>query len=98
MVTGKKDNTFLELDLIVLGIWADTLACNKLLLHVDNLALVHIFNNKTSQNKRVMILLKALVIKTLQKSIQIKFQHTPGVKNNKADAISCYQFSFWKFY
>lgn len=94
----KKDITFLELVPIVLGIfiWADKLACNKLLLHVDNLALVHIINNKTSQNKRVMILLRALVLKTLQKSIQIKYQHIPGVKNNKADAIS--RFQFWKFH
>lgn len=44
-------NKLLESVPIVLGIftWADKLAFNKMLLLVDNLALVHIINNTTSK-------------------------------------------------
>lgn len=56
----KKDINFLELvpKVLKIFIWTDDLACNNLLLLVDNLALFHLINNKTSQNKTVMILLR----------------------------------------
>ena len=40
-----------------------------------------------------MVLLRFLVLKTLQFNIQIKAQHIMGVKNNVADAISRFQWS-----
>ena len=60
----KKDITFLEFVPIVLGfyLWSVNLQNKKkLLLHVDNLALVEIVNQNTSKNKRVMVLMIELV-------------------------------------
>ncbi|XP_062589409.1 uncharacterized protein LOC134251060 isoform X2 [Saccostrea cucullata] len=78
----RKDITLLEFIPILLGIyiWGVELSSQKLLLHVDNMSLVHIVNNKTSKNPKVMILLRALVLFTLQRNIQLKCQHIPGAK------------------
>ncbi|XP_062597918.1 uncharacterized protein LOC134259342 [Saccostrea cucullata] len=90
-----RDITFLELVPIVLGvmIWAESLRNKKLLLHIDNLSLVYIINNKSSKNKRIMILVRMLVLQTLKFNVQIKAQHIPGVKNEIADAISRFQWT-----
>lgn len=61
------------------------------MLHIDNLVLVHIINQKTSKNKWVMVYLRFLVMKTLQFNIQIKAQHINGIKNDVANAISRFQ-------
>ncbi|XP_056009528.1 uncharacterized protein LOC125680186 [Ostrea edulis] len=73
LITFKiKEITFLELVPIVLGIhiWAEQLKSKKLLLHIDNLALVHVINKKSSKSKNVMVLLRALVLHTLRFNIQ----------------------------
>lgn len=90
-----KDITFLELVPIVLGvfIWAEQLYAKKLLLHIDNLSLVHIINQKSSKNNRVMVLIRALVLYTLSYNIQVRAIHVPGKNNNIADAISRFQWS-----
>jgi hypothetical protein len=88
-----RDITLLELIPIVLGImtWSEKLRNNKLILHIDNLALVHIINCKSSKNKRIMVLIRLLVLQSLKSNIQIRAQHLPGSKNNIADAISRFQ-------
>jgi hypothetical protein len=88
-----KDITFLELVPIVLGIhiWAEQLKSQKLLLHIDNLALVHVINKKTSKSKNVMVLLRSLVLHTLHFNIQVRATHVPGKCNLIADAISRFQ-------
>lgn len=85
----------LELVPVVLGIeiWAEALQSQKLLLHIDNLALVHVFNNKTSKNEKVMSLVRYLVLISLQFNIQVRAEHVPGSKNQIADSISRFQ---WK--
>ena len=92
-VETRKDITFLELVPIVLGlsIWAHSLQTKKVLLHIDNLALVHIINQKTSKNPRVMALLRSLVLIALQYNIQLRSTHVPGSKNEISDAISRFQ-------
>ncbi|XP_061173384.1 uncharacterized protein LOC133182551 [Saccostrea echinata] len=90
-----RDISLLELIPIVLGIiiWAENLRDKKLLLHIDNSALVYIINRKSSEIKRVMTFVRMLVLHTLKFNIQIKAQHIPGVKNEIADAISRFQWS-----
>lgn len=90
-----RDITLLELIPIVLGviIWAEKLKDKKLLLHIDNLSLVHIINRKSSTTNRIMTLVRMLVLQTLRFNIQIRAQHIQGVKNEIADAISRFQWS-----
>ena len=86
----KKHITFLEFVPIVLGfyLWSVNLQNKILLLHVDNLALVEILNQKTSKNKRVMVLMRELVLLSLKFNIQFKAVHVKGCMNQLADAIS----------
>lgn len=65
------DITVLELVPVVLGIklWAEALQSQKLLLHIDSLALVHFLNNKTLKNEKVMSLVRYLVLICLQFNI-----------------------------
>ncbi len=85
----------LELVPVVLGIeiWAEALQRQKLLLHIDNLALIHVLNNKTSKNENVMSLVRYLILICLQFNIQVRAEHEPGSKNQIADSISRFQ---WK--
>lgn len=70
---------------------AERLYAKKLLLHIDNLSLVHIIKQKSSKNNRVMVLIRALVLYTLIYNIQVRAIHVPGKNNNIADAISRFQ-------
>lgn len=90
-----KDITLLELVPIVLGvfIWAEQLYAKTLLLHIDNLSLVHIINQKSSKNNRVMVLIRALILYTLCYNIQVRAIHVAGKNNDIADAISRFQWS-----
>ena len=94
----KKDITFLEFVPIVLGfyLWSVNLQNKILLLHVDNLALVEILNQKTSKNKRVMVLMRELVLLSLKFNIQFKAAHVKGCMNQLADAISRLQWDRFK--
>lgn len=84
------DITFLELVPIVLAftIWAKALRNKKIILHIDNLALVHIINKQSSSSDRVMFLIRPLMLVTIKNNIQFKAQHIPGNQNGIADAIS----------
>lgn len=86
----RNDITFLEFVPIVLGfyLWSDKFQNKKLILHVDNLALVEILNQKTSKNKRVMTFMRELVLLSLKFNIQIKAVHISGYRNEIADSIS----------
>lgn len=85
-----KDITFLELLPIVLAfhLWYAIFANKKIILHVDNKALVHILNSKTSKSRRVMHILRPLVLKAMVYNIQFKAMHITSNKNCIADAIS----------
>ena len=86
------DITFLELVSIVLSffIWGEEFK-NKILLRVDNQALVSIVNKRTSKSKRVMMLIRKLVFLTMYNNVQFKASHIQGVHNKIADALSRFQ-------
>lgn len=87
------DITCLELIPIILAffIWGSEFSKKKILLHIDNQALVSIINKRTSKSKRVMTLVRILVYLTMQKNIQFKAKHIAGVHNEIADALSRFQ-------
>lgn len=87
--------TFLELFpvYVAMVIWHDFLANKHILFHVDNMAVVQVLNNSTSKSTRVMLIVRELVLITLQYNITIKAQHIPTKKNTIADCISRSQ---WK--
>ena len=64
------------------------LAGLNLIMHCDNLALVHILNAQTSKSSTVMTLLRPLVLLLLENKILFRAVHIPGVENSLADMLS----------
>lgn len=93
-----KDITFLELIPIVLAfmILGVSLSSKMLILHIDNISLVHILNKQSSKSDRVMSLLRPLMLMSLKNNIQFKAQHIPGKSNIIADAISRKQWEVFR--
>ena len=89
----RRDITFLEMVPILMAIWvwSNYFTAKKLLIHTDNMALVHILNTQTSKSVNVMSLVRPLVLLCLKQNIQIKCVHVPGYTNSIADAISRFQ-------
>lgn len=85
-----KDMTFLEFVPVVLAvaIWGDHLQNQKIILNIDNLALVNILDSQTSKSKRVMSLMRPFILYTLRNNVIFKAKHIFSKYNSIADSIS----------
>lgn len=85
-----KETSMLELIPIVLAflVWGPYLKGKKLVLQVDNLALVSILNKNSSKSSLIMQCLRPLVLQSMLMNIQFKAIHVPGKVNQIADALS----------
>lgn len=77
-------------------VWAPQLADQRIVLHTDNQALVHIINATTSKDVNIMAMIRRLIVKCMISNIQIKARHVPGCKNVLADALSRQQVEAFK--
>ena len=59
-----------------------------LILHIDNLALVHSINSQTSKCPTVMSLIRRLVVRQLVSNISIHAVYIPSKHNVVADLLS----------
>ena len=87
---GGVDIQTLEL-FPILGLvltFADQLAGKSIVMHCDNLGLVHMLNKQTSKSVSVMTLLRPLVLSLLKNNILVKAIHIPGVENSLCDLLS----------
>jgi hypothetical protein len=85
-----SDISFLELIpiLMALFIWTPQFVNKKLLLRIDNQALVFIINKRTSKSKFVMKLVRPMVLLLMSKNIQVRALHIPVVNNAISDSVS----------
>lgn len=85
-----KDMTFLELVPVVLAIslWGGKLANKKIVLHIDNQAVVAILNKLTSKSERVMTLLRSFVLASMKYNILFRAVYIASKDNIVADSIS----------
>ena len=81
---------FLELFPITISlhVWGCQMRNQCVSLFTDNAALVDIINKQTSKHKLIMILVRDLVLTSLQYNIEFRAYHIPGVDNTRADLIS----------
>lgn len=86
--------TVKELFPIVLAIemWGVKLSNHKILFMCDNFSVVDILNKTSSKDPQVMILVRRLVLATLQHNIFFKAKHIPGFTNVVADRLSRFNF------
>lgn len=71
-----------------LEVWGNQLANKRILLHTDNMALVHIINRTTSKENNIMKMIRKCVVKCMLCNIHIKAEHVPGCENVLADNLS----------
>lgn len=102
---GKWPDSWIGTNIIILemfpivvsiSIWASKLENKCILFHTDNQGLVEVINKKTTKDKKLLALLRALVLQCLKHNILFRAIHVPGVLNVKADALSRLQVTKFK--
>ena len=90
-----SDVSFLELIPILLAMlsWSDQFKNKKILLRINNQALVSSINKRKSKSKYIMQLIRPFVLMTMNNNTQFKALHILGVHNEIADALSRFQMS-----
>ena len=69
-------------------IWADKLRNKRVLVYCDNQTVVTIVNNTTSSCKNCMVLIRLLVLKSLQCNFRLFAQYIRSKDNEVADSLS----------
>ena len=88
-----KKMALLELVPVVLAlsVWPQSLQNKRILLRIDNSALISIIYKRTSKNKQIMKLIRPLVLLNMQYNIQFKSLHIEGLHREISDALSRFQ-------
>ena len=69
-------------------VWGPRWSRRRILFHVDNEAVVHILNSRTSKDPNIMHLLRSLLKVAACLSFTFAAVHVPGKTNGIADALS----------
>ena len=77
-------------------IWADNLANRCIMFHTDNQALTEVISKKTTKDRELLVLVRALVLSCLRHNILLRAILLPGILNTKADALSRLQVDKFK--
>lgn len=85
-----KDITFLEMIPVLMAVmlWGCQFRNKRIILNIDNEALVTILNEQTCRYKRTMILVRHFVLRAMRHNIVFKAVHIYSDQNFIADAIS----------
>lgn len=71
-----------------LCIWCHQFKNCNVILHSDNIVVVHVINKNTSKDPYLMTLIRRLMLLSLQHNIHFLAKHVPGVLNTAADMLS----------
>ena len=87
---GEFDINYRELFAILAAIhtWFPLLLDKQLIVHSDNLNIVHIWTNQSSRDPLLMDLARKLFLFTATKNINIILRHVPGTHNVLSDFLS----------
>ena len=82
--------SFLEMVpvLLALWLWGMDLANKKVVLHIDNAALVAILNKQSCRSERLMQLVRKFVLLAMRHNVIFKAFFIPSVANEIADFCS----------
>ena len=86
---------FLELFAVLVAVyaWSPYFANKHVIVHSDNQPTVAVINAKSSNSPSMLILIRFLTLHSMLNNIKITSQFIPGARNERADALSCLQFS-----
>ena len=81
---------FLQLYALCMGIfiWIEKLKNKRIIVHCDNEVVVHMTNNSSSLCKNCMVLIKKLVLKSLNYNLRVFARHLKGISNVLPDRLS----------
>ena len=81
---------YLELYAVAIGIklWLHKFCNKRIIIHCDNLGVVHMINNNTSNCSRCMVLIRLIVLHSLTCNAQIFAEHVATCANVFADHLS----------
>ena len=85
-----KDMTFLEMVPVLLAvcIWGHKLANKRVVLWIDNRALVDVLNKQSCKSRRVMQLVRFFILQTMRHNVLFKARHISSKSNFICDSIS----------
>ena len=85
-----KDITVLELFpiFVAIEIWGHYLCNKKILFKCDNQSVCHILNAQTSKSDYVMVLVRAITLRCLQRNIVFRAEHLSSIQNDITDSLS----------
>ena len=73
---------------VAIDVWPECFRNKFVLFFCDNEAVVHIINNQTSKDKKIMSVLRFLVIQCMKHNVVFRAKHVPGRDNQLADCLS----------
>ena len=72
-------------------LWGPSWSGKHICMWCDNLPVVSIINSKRSKSPRIMDLVRAITILTLEHNFSFTARHIPGLDNSIADSLSRFQ-------
>ena len=72
-------------------LWGPSWSGKHICMWCDNLPVVSIINSKRSKSPRIMDLVRAITILTLEQNFSFTARHIPGLDNSIADSLSRFQ-------
>lgn len=82
--------------MLLFELFKTDLANKKIILHIDNEALVTTLNKQTVDHSHTMVIIRHIVLVALEYNIIFKAVHVPGVQNTLADPLSRLQIDVFK--
>ena len=81
---------YLELYAVTVAVinWSALFGDRKIILFCDNLSVVHMINNSSSNCKNCMTLLRIITLQGLINNVKISAAHVSGISNDLADKLS----------
>ena len=86
----KPSINYLELYAVTIAVfnWIHKFQNKRIILFCDNMSVVHMINNNSSNCKNCMVLIRLIVLKGLIHNVKINAKHVEGVKNTYSDHLS----------
>ena len=95
----KPSINYLELYAVTVAVWnwAYKFKNQRIFIFCDNMSVVHMINNNTSNCKNCMVLIRIIVLKSLTNNVKINAKHVPGRLNLYSDYLSRLKYKqFWQ--
>ena len=82
--------------ILAVEMWGPLFTHTSIVLHSDNIAVVHVINKNTSRDPLLMKLMRRLMVASLKHNIYFHAEHIPGLHNTAADLLSRLQIDRFK--